>query len=198
MMLPLKKILAPTDFSEPSYAALEHAIELASHFDAELFLLHVVPFLPPTSPDLAVAFVAMTDVASDAEQLDEAMRLLQDAAAGRVPAHLRVHYEVKMGHAAKEIACAAADGSFDLLVIAIHGLSGWRHMVFGSVAEVIVRQSHCPVLTVHAAPPVKEAVAKFDETADGMTPVRQEVGLGAESVAAERAAESNQGRLVPC
>jgi nucleotide-binding universal stress UspA family protein len=180
-MLPFKKILAPTDFSEPSYAALEHAIELASHFDAELWLLHVMPFLPASSPNLVVAVRAVTDVASDAERLDEAMRRLQEAAISRVPPSLKVHYEVKMGYADKEITCMATDGKFDLLVIATHGLSGWRHMVSGSVAEAIVRQSRCPVLTVHATPPVEEAVAEPDETINGMPPARQEVGLAAVS-----------------
>jgi nucleotide-binding universal stress UspA family protein len=41
-MMPLKKIICPTDFSEASYAALDKASELAEHFDAELCVLHVV------------------------------------------------------------------------------------------------------------------------------------------------------------
>ena len=192
-MLPLKKILCPTDWSEPSYVALDGAIELAKHFDAELCLLHVVPFLPATPPDLAFALIAVTDVASDAERLDEATRLLQKVAAERVPSGVRARCEVKMGYADKEIVCAAADGKFDLLVIATHGLSGWRHMVFGSVAEAIVRQTHCPVLTVHAAPPIDEVGAEPDATINGMTPVRQEVGI-----VDERVAERGEGRLVPC
>ena len=49
-MLPLKKILLPTDFSEPSYEALEIAKEMALHFSADLFFLHVVPTLPPYAP----------------------------------------------------------------------------------------------------------------------------------------------------
>ena len=180
-MLPLKKILCPTDFSEPSYAALDHAIELAAHFDAELCLLHIVPFLnapftPDTSftPALAPDFMGMSAMPSDAERLDEATRLLLDVAAERVPPGIKARCEVKMGYADKEIACAATDGNFDLLVIATHGLSGWRHLVFGSVAEAIVRQSRCPVLTVHAAPAVAEAAP---------------AGLNLEKA---------QGSLVPC
>ena len=41
-MLPLRKILCPTDFSEPSYNALNAANELALHFSAALVLVHVV------------------------------------------------------------------------------------------------------------------------------------------------------------
>jgi nucleotide-binding universal stress UspA family protein len=38
----------------------------------------------------------------------------------------------------------------DLIVIASHGLTGWRRMVFGSVTEKVVRQATCPVLTIVA------------------------------------------------
>lgn len=173
-MLPLKKILCPTDFSEPSYAALDHAIELAAHFDAELCLLHVVPFLQPSPPDMAFTFVAIADVGPDAERLDSALKQLHKVALERVFPGIKARCEVKMGYADKAITCAAADGNFDLLVIATHGLSGWRHLVFGSVAEAIVRQSRCPVLTVHGAPSMAEAAP---------------AGLNVENA---------QGRLVPC
>jgi nucleotide-binding universal stress UspA family protein len=146
-VLPLKKILCPTDFSDPSYAALEHAVELATHFDSELCLLHVVPFSPVSPPDLMAVAVVPDD-----ERLETAERQLREVAATRVPANVRVRCEVKMGYADKEIACAADDEHADLLVIATHGLTGWRHMVFGSTAEAIIRASHCPVLTIHHRP----------------------------------------------
>lgn len=168
-MLPLKKILCPTDFSTPSYVALEHAIELASHFDAELCLLHVVPFLPPTPPDLAVAFMAITDVASDSERKDDAMQLLRQLVEARVPSGIKTRCEVKMGYTDKEITYLANHENFDLLVIATHGLGGWRHLVFGSVAEAIVRQSHCPVLTVHDEPEITPTTEEDEQTLDKLS-----------------------------
>ena len=45
-MLPFKKILCPTDFSEPAFVALKRAEELARHFDGELIVAHVIPPLP--------------------------------------------------------------------------------------------------------------------------------------------------------
>ena len=48
-MLPIKKIVCPTDFSEPSYEALKTAVEMAEHFSSELIVVHVVtpiPFIP--------------------------------------------------------------------------------------------------------------------------------------------------------
>lgn len=149
-MLPFK-ILCPTDFSQPSFAAVDQAIELASHFRAELCLLHVVPFSPVSSPDP----MAMMSIPPDAERMRDAAALLQEVVKERVPQGINVKCEVKMGYPDKEIACVVKDGGFDWLVIATHGLSGWRHMVFGSVAEAIVRDVRCPVLTVHGLPDVK-------------------------------------------
>jgi nucleotide-binding universal stress UspA family protein len=52
-MLPVKKVLSPTDFSEPSREALKAGGEFASHFGAECALVHVVPVLPvvPSDPN---------------------------------------------------------------------------------------------------------------------------------------------------
>src|SRR5947209_19683765 len=64
MMTPFHRILVPTDFSEPSHAALDLAIEMAQRFDAELELFHaqelpayifpdgVVPISPGIIADL--------------------------------------------------------------------------------------------------------------------------------------------------
>jgi len=175
-MLPLRKILAPTDFSEPSYAALDHATELAAHFGAELCLLHIVPFSSGSPADFTGMTAVMTAGPSDAERCDDAMRQLREVAATHVAHGVKVRCEVKMGYADKEIACMAAAENCDLLVIATHGLTGWRHMVFGSVAEAIVRQAHCPVLTVHATPVVDEPAG------DELVAVKQEVGLVKESL----------------
>lgn len=163
-MLP-RKILCPTDFSEPSYAALDEAITLAQHFGAELGLLHVVPFSPAPSPDL---MTIVATIPSDTERLNSALTQLCALAASRVPADVKAHCEVKMGYPDKEIACAVEDGGFDWLVIATHGLSGWKHLVFGSVAESIVRAVKCPVLTIHPAPDVP--------TLDELRAVKQEIG----------------------
>lgn len=178
-MLPLKKILCPTDFSTPSYVALEHAIELASHFGAELCLLNVVPFIPPSPPDLSFGIIAAATVAPDAERKEDAMQQLLQLVEARVPSGIQARCEVKMGYADKEITYLASHENFDLLVIATHGLSGWRHMVFGSVAEAIVRQSRCPVLTVHAAPQTTPQVARETEDETRLVQANGAVANGA-------------------
>jgi nucleotide-binding universal stress UspA family protein len=145
MLLPFKKILAPTDFSEPSYTALTAAIELAEHFDAELHLLHVVP------PMHVVPVPANVEIPLyEVELRDAAERSMQEVLAQRVPASLRVFSKVLWGEPAEEIVSYQQESGIDLIVIATHGRRGWRRFVFGSVTEKVLRTATCPVLTIHA------------------------------------------------
>jgi nucleotide-binding universal stress UspA family protein len=149
-MLPVKRILCPTDFSEPSYQAIKAAAELAEHFSAELLLLHAVtpiPILP--QPMVSSSF----DVGGYFQEIREAGRTaLEEVARTRVPQGVQTRPLVVAGDAATEIARAAADAGADLIVIATHGRTGWRHLVNGSVAEKVVRQARCPVLIIQFRP----------------------------------------------
>lgn len=144
-MLPFKKILCPTDFSEPSYEALEAANELALHFSAELILVHVVPAIPivpaPTTFEVPLY---------EEELRRSAEKSLQEVREQRVAKGLQAHTFVVRGEAAHEIVRIAAEEKVDLIVIATHGVTGWRRFIFGSVAEKVVRLAPCPVLTIHA------------------------------------------------
>lgn len=157
-MLPLHTILCSTDWSEPSYAALEVAGEWATHFGAALCLLHVVK--PLDNPGLFLP----------SEQIEEAMRAdakqqLLGVLRERVPGIPAARALVAMGSPADEIARVAARENADLLLIATHGQSHWRYIAtgnlvdrigFGSVATNVIRLVHCSVLTVRL-PPVPAA-----------------------------------------
>ena len=57
-MLPLKKILWPTDFSEASYKALETVKELAARLSSEVWAIHVVEPVTAFSAELTVSLPA--------------------------------------------------------------------------------------------------------------------------------------------
>jgi nucleotide-binding universal stress UspA family protein len=149
-MLPIKKILCPTDFSEPSLAALKTAYELAKHFNANLQVLHVIPFITPLPGDMLMAPTLYYP--SDKERLEEAQHQVTKLVADHISADVHAVPTVKIGHAAHEIVCAADKDNTDVIVIGTQGLTGWRHFAFGSVAEEVVRKAHRPVLTVHSGP----------------------------------------------
>jgi universal stress protein A len=150
-MLPYKRILCPIDFSEPSYTALRRAQELARHFGAELFVAHVIPTLPGphlfADPPVATSF----DVSLYQQEMAlNAEKMLKEVVSRRISPEVRTRDQVTTGEAASEILRIAGQEHADLIVIASHGLTGWRRLVFGSVAERVVRLAPCPVLTIVA------------------------------------------------
>ncbi len=151
-MLPFTKILWPTDFSEPSMEALKTANEIASRFSAELIIVHVITPIPvAASPPGPGGF----DVGLYEQELEKsAQKSLEDIVKNKVAAGVEARYFIRTGNAADEIVRAAEEEKTDLIVIATHGETGWRHLIFGSVAEKVVRTSTCPVLSIRA--PKKE------------------------------------------
>jgi nucleotide-binding universal stress UspA family protein len=152
MLLPVKKILCPTDFSEPSYQALGEAVELCSHFDAELCVVHVVPEIPRPwwiQRDGVARGANEPALGTYEEELRRsAQQKLDDLIKQRVPKELKSSGIVTRGDAAREIVRVAEDERAGLIVMATHGLTGWRQVMLGSVAERVVRASERPVLTI--------------------------------------------------
>ncbi len=147
-MLPIEKILCPTDFSQPSCDGLATAGEMASHFGSELLLVHVLPVLPALPPDPNFVFnVPEYELALHADANERLCKLAEEMTAKGVKTRTQVGH----GDAGSEIVRIAAAEGAGLIVLATHGATGWRHVVFGSVAEKVVRLAHCPVLTVRAA-----------------------------------------------
>jgi universal stress protein A len=147
-MLAIKTILCPTDFSEPSREALKFAVELASHFAGEICLVNVVPVVPSLASDPNFVFAVPEYERMLHAEAEEKLRGLVK----KVTTHgVAVRTKVRHGDAATEIVRIAADEKADLIVMATHGMTGWRHAMFGSVAEKVVRLAKCPVLTTRAS-----------------------------------------------
>ena len=149
-MLPLRRILWPTDFSDASYEALSTAAELALHFSAELILVHAIPPVPllPAydAPAGAVGISYLKEIEATANET------LDKVALERVPAEINSRKLVVLGNPADEIVTTAHKVNADLIVIATHGLTGWRRFLFGSVTEKVIRMAHCPVLSIQVPP----------------------------------------------
>jgi nucleotide-binding universal stress UspA family protein len=145
-MLTVKKILCPTDFSDASKRGLELGISVAQQFGAEIVLLNVVPVIPHLAPDASYNF----DV-PEYERLLRADAQQQLAALAKTVTGVKVHPVLSQGDAADGIFRAVDENQIDLIVIATAGHTGWERVVFGSVAEKVVRRAKCPVLTVRRA-----------------------------------------------
>jgi nucleotide-binding universal stress UspA family protein len=140
------RILAAVDLSEHSTVAILHAKELAALFHAELQLLHVLvrPPLPVYYDGLATPNL-LPDLPLLRKEAESALEELY-ASSGGPAGPVSVH--VAQGIAVEEILRFARVNSSDVVVVASHGLTGVSHLLLGSVAESVVRQSSCPVLTL--------------------------------------------------
>jgi nucleotide-binding universal stress UspA family protein len=143
------KILLPIDFSPSSQTALEMAADLAQHFHAELCLVHVIPFFPTTTlPDFVPEESFLKEERTDAEgHLKKCCALL--AARG-----IKARSTVEVGNdVAGNIMEVVEREHVDLVVISTHGISGWHPLVFGSIAEKVVKLVQCPLLLLRSAKP---------------------------------------------
>ncbi|MBI4765854.1 MAG: universal stress protein [Deltaproteobacteria bacterium] len=148
-MLPLKKILCPTDFSDPSLAALEAANELAVHFSSELIVLHIITPIPVLGAEALMP--GNFDVAAYQKQMElNAHKNLEDLVRKKISEGVSVRTLVVLGNPADEIVKTADEEKADLIVIATRGQTGLKRLVFGSVAEKTVRLASQPVLTIQA------------------------------------------------
>jgi nucleotide-binding universal stress UspA family protein len=147
----IRRILCPVDFSEPSARAMEHAVRMASFFEATVHALHVVP----TMFD-AVEPVLIAPAASPEAPREKAVRELAAFVEPFREWHVPIEQSVCLGSPAREIEATAAEMPADLVVMGTHGRSGLARVVFGSVTERVMHRVHCPVLAIGAhdtAPP---------------------------------------------
>ena len=143
--LEFRRILCPVDWSEPSQAALQAAAALAQRAGGTLTLLHVDTIPASAIPEaiLPTPAALATDLSGPADR-----PLLEWKARAERLGAPRVEAFRSVGRAAEEILALARRDRFDLIVMGTHGRKGIGHFVLGSVAEEVVRQAPCPVLTL--------------------------------------------------
>jgi nucleotide-binding universal stress UspA family protein len=139
-----RKILAPVDFSDSSLLALASAVDLAKHFRATLLIVHVVPMLPPvTGADFFRESEYVRELQRDAEA--RLRGILAPILADGVAAESLVAVS---NDTAGEILRTADHQHVDMIVIATHGLTGLRPLIFGSTTEKVTKLAHCNVLVI--------------------------------------------------
>jgi nucleotide-binding universal stress UspA family protein len=135
------RILLPIDFSPSSHEALVQATVLAQHFHAELHLVHVVPesgnveqAKKQAEADFSVSVVGLT------------------AKGIKTTASVEVDNDI-----AGKILDVIEREHIDLIVVSTHGTTGWHPLVFGSIAEKLVKLVQIPLLLIRTEKPVSSA-----------------------------------------
>lgn len=139
-------ILVPIDFADPSLAALDFGVLLASRLKAPLTLLAVEqPFYP------AEGYAAyIPNLKETAKRVNKVFEECVKKAARRGLPHdgFKLKILAKQGVTVPEILHTADTMGVDLIVMGTHGRKGITRAILGSVTEQVVRRAKCPVLTL--------------------------------------------------
>jgi len=138
----INKILVPVDFSENSKKVLEAAGYFSSMCKAQLHAVFIVQSFDDYSgffvPHMPVAKFEEEMVQAAEEKMEKFLEGFKD-----------VEAQVLVGDVAEEIIRHAEESGMDMIIMGTHGYKGLEKVMFGSVAEKVVRSSPCPVLTIN-------------------------------------------------
>lgn len=145
-MREIKNILFPIDFSTASPKILPYVLALSTKFGATIHLLHVVADFKYLG-GFDVAYPTLEELenqimTSTVRKMDQ---VCEESLQG-CPLFIK---EIKVGDAALEIVEYAKEKGIDLIIMGTHGRKTLAHILLGSVAEQVVRNSPVPVLTVN-------------------------------------------------
>jgi nucleotide-binding universal stress UspA family protein len=148
-----QEILVPVDYTNVSHDALRFALDLAHDMHSHVTILHVEPKLYVYTEGYAAP------VGLD-RQPDEILHELESTIASDLDATVPCELQVAIGDPAQKILDFADSHHSDLIVMGTHGRSGLVRLFRGSVAESVMRQSHCPVFIVKHEPMMESAAAE--------------------------------------
>lgn len=143
-----KKILVPIDMSEASLSALQKAIHISSVFDAEVVILHVIDMSYATLPLLELEnslMVAQKIKEKARDQVNNFLKKHENVLSQEVFSFQRF---LKIGEASQEILTMSDEHNVDWIIMGKTGYTGIKRWLMGSVAEKVVRNANCVVLSV--------------------------------------------------
>lgn len=142
----IKKILFPIDLTETASKLLPYVFSLSEKYKSRIYLLHVVQDLNKWGK-LYVPHPSMDTFQKEAiEAAKNALQTLCEEQLQRCPDFKTI---VVSGDAAQEILKVIASERIDLVIMGTHGRKGLEHVIFGSVAETVVKNAPVPVLSIN-------------------------------------------------
>jgi nucleotide-binding universal stress UspA family protein len=139
MNLAPKRIIYATDLSERSKSVLPLASVLARDSQGTLLITHVVE---PAEPVVGMTPAPVVPYPEQEKRAEDLKAIRPDEE------RVRCEHRLLQGDPADSIVKLAKEEGADLIVMSTHGRTGLARLLMGSVAEAVVRQAPCPVLTI--------------------------------------------------
>ena len=156
-----KRVLVALDGSPSSEAVLSFLLDIAGPLDMNVLLLRVLEPIPPMAIEGTTHFT-----------VDDVEMRRHDAGEYLAPLAARLRAQgvdatcaVRSGRPAEQILDAARESHADLIAMATHGRTGVGRLLFGSVAEEVLRHASVPVFMIRQPDAVQTAAA----TREGLT-----------------------------
>ena len=146
------RVVVPLDGSPLAESIIPFLLQIAGPLDVEVVLMRVLQPIPPEVIE-GSRYVVVEDIEKRAA---EAREYLAPVAARLRDTGVRVSLDVRRGDPVTEILAGAREASADLIAMTTHGRSGLNRLLFGSVAEAVLRQTEVPVFLMRFT---KEAAA---------------------------------------
>jgi len=140
-----KNVLVPVDFSEGSESAFKLALFFGKGKGAKIYLTHIISDPQITDPLYTANIYPKIYFDDIKRELEEKIRNMY---APRIDGVGEIDVIVTQGYPSSEISILTEKLDIDLVVMGTHGRHGFSHMLLGSVAEKVIRESKVPVLTV--------------------------------------------------
>ncbi len=145
-MKQVKKILFPIDFAESYDSLLPWVSTFVEKFDATLYVVFVAQDLSSFS----TFYVPHGNIQNFQEEaMQAAEKRMAAAAKEQFKNFPKLETRVLMGSPAEKILEVAKKENVDLIIMGAHGRTGLERVFFGSVADKVVTESLCPVMTIH-------------------------------------------------
>ncbi len=141
----VERILFPTDFSEGSSHALPYAVDFTKHYDAQLYILHVVYDITQAT-GLHIPHISTEEVSKELN--DWAAKQIDSCCIEETRGLPNVEKRIVQGIPYEETLKFAEEEKIDMIVMGTYGRAGIQRLIFGNTAERVVRKAPCPVLTV--------------------------------------------------
>jgi nucleotide-binding universal stress UspA family protein len=141
------KIVLPIDFTSSSEAALEAASGLAQQFQASIHLVHIIPEVPDFNG---------SDFFPETAVLQESREAIEEKLADRkdqlTVKGIPTSFSIETGNdIVGSLLRVIKQEKADMVVISTHGLSGWRPLILGSIAEQVIKQVNCTLLLLQSS-----------------------------------------------
>ncbi len=147
----IKNVVCPIDFSDNSKLVAESAAYLAGTFSAALHIIFVVQNFEDYSgffvPQMSMPNLEQELMAGAEERMERFYNEYVDAF--KKTGVSEVVQKVFVGDVAEQIVGYAVSIKGDLIVMGTHGYKGLEKIMFGSIADKVVRSAHCPVMTIN-------------------------------------------------